>query len=150
MTSAIMALQGFNLTTGFLTKELTVMTPNRNFAHWLFLKPKDRALSNTDELTVKYSSEKLHQLQYTDGNVSYTELDRILKELAKFDKIYTYGHVAAEFLSKNLPSTKVIDTMDIGCSLPKDSKDKTDCGRKHNARYCSLWAAFKMYSFLNE
>ena len=74
-------MEGFTLPRGFIVKELCMMYQNEEFSHFLFKAPLNTTLSDVDQRTVRYTTDKLNRLSWHDGNVPFECLSNILKEV---------------------------------------------------------------------
>ena len=140
------ALEGYTLPCGFITKELTILFPNAEYNHYLFKSPEDIILSSMDEKTVRYTTQYLNNLLYSDGDISYNQLGSILRKFIDY-KIYTYSLIAERFIQGFLPTAVVINTQDLGYHLPK-TLPNPNCFRRHNHRYCSKAKAIAIKDFV--
>ena len=142
----IIALEGFTLPSGFIVKELTILSDNLKYQHFHFNKPKDFYPTAGDLRTIKYTSEVLSQLYFDDDSLlPYSTINDILKQMSSH-KIYVAGHTAHKFITTYLPTTEVIN-------LCKEYKFKyplilpsVECFKQHTPRYCSLAKAKRIKS----
>ena len=142
-------LEGFTLPTGYIVKEMSIIFPNREYSHYIFEKPNDVMLTAQDERTVRYATRNLHNLNYADGDIPYSQLGLILSRLEDFT-IYTYSIIASKLRQSHLPTTVVINTQDQGHKLPKELPD-SNCFRLHqNYRYCSKAKAIEIKDFVEK
>ena len=142
-------VEGFTLPTRFIAKELTVIFPNTEYAHYLFEKPSDIVLTTQDEKTVRYATRNLNSLNYADGDLPYNQLGVILSRLEDFT-IYTYSVIASKLIQSYLPTTVVINTQDLGHKLPKELPN-SNCFRLHqNYRYCAKAKAAEVKNFIEK
>ena len=140
-------VEGYTLPTGYILKELAIIYPNTEYAHYLFEKPEDVILSQRDEKTVRYATRYLNSLNYADGDIPYQQLESILQKLSDCT-IYTYSEVAAKLIQELLPTTVVINTQDLGQKLSKQLPD-SGCFRIHlNYRYCAKAKALSIIDFV--
>lgn len=108
MRVAIVDVQGFQLQNEFIVKEMAIRIDNQ-LSHFLF-KPKIpyRDLMDNEKRTVKYIERNIHGLRYSNGYVSYTEIDDILwNHLHNIDSILTSGHQKYNFLNMKLNELKL-------------------------------------------
>jgi len=135
MDQVFVGVEGYTLTKEFILKELTIVYPNGEFNHYI-LKNPPKLLSPKDSRTVRYTTKYLNQLSWFDGDIIYSNLDRILKKIRDL-KLYTYGCTARNFLEKHLPNTIIVDTQyQQGVKIPS-VLESAGCCRNHPARYCS-------------
>jgi len=119
----------------FIVKELFLLFSNDTHDHYLFKAPTD-SLCPKDQRTVRYITKHLNHLAWFDGEVQYSNVERILKKIQHF-RVYTYGKAAKQFLLRYLPTTAVINIQEeMGCKMP-NVLEQCECFRKHPARYCA-------------
>ena len=139
-------MEGYTLPTGFIAKELAVIFPNSEYAHYLFEKPNNFVLSLTDKKTLRYATRHLNNLSYDDGDIPYNQIGPILQKLTNYS-IYTYSEIVKNFIQVFLPTTVVINTQDLGYQLPKTLPDPS-CFRIHRPRYCAKAKALAVKNFI--
>ena len=146
---AYVGIEGYTLPAGYILKELVIIHPNTEYAHYLFKKPDDFVLSHQDEKTVRYATRYLNSLNYADGDTPYQQLESILQKLSDCT-IYTYSEVATKLIQELLPTTVVINTQDLGQKLSKQLPD-SGCFRIHlNYRYCAKAKALSIKDFIEK
>ena len=145
--NAYVGVEGYTLPSRYILKELAIIYPNTEYAHYLFEKPKDVVLSQQDEKTVRYATRHLNSINYADGDMPYQQLEPILLRLSDYT-IYTYSEIATKLIQKFLPTTVVINTQDLGQKLSKHLPDP-NCFRLHqNYRYCAKAKAAEVKDFV--
>ena len=138
-------LEGYTLPSGFILKELCIIYPNNDYDHYLFKKPS-RDLTEVDKRTIRYATENLNELCYSDGYVAYNQIGDTLDPV-KDDIIYTYSDVAVDVLQKYLPTTVIINIQTKKFKMPKELP-KSACFRKHCQRYCGKAKAIAVKNFM--
>ena len=153
MFNAYVGVQGFDLTNGFIVKEITVLYPNerRNMHH--ILKPPDSyyydfGINDQDKLTIRDTISSLHGIEYGEGDHDYDMLGSVLNKLEDHT-VYTCGARAAKLLDGPfLGIDKVVNIYDMGYIMP-NYLPNSDCGRVHeDYRYCSKSVATAVKNFI--
>ena len=134
--------EGFTLPSGFIAKEMTICHSNREYRHLFFKPPYDYTPTEQDLHTIRYTSIKLNQLSFTDGDTPY-ECISIILDRYKDCTIYCYGTSSANLLQSYLKTTTIINIQDRGFKLPS-VLPKPNCFKNHNPRYCSFAKALKI------
>lgn len=117
-------------------KEITILFPNREYKHFIFEKPDCFKPTQQDYITIRYTTENLNQLSFSEGDTPYNTIESILTPYKNY-KIHTYSDIFQSFLQNILPTTTIINIQTLGYKLPK-KLPKANCFRNHNPRYCSL------------
>ena len=138
-------IEGYTLPSGFILKELCVMYPNNDYDHYLFKRPSVD-LTEVDQRTIRYATEKLNELFYSDGFVTYNQIGDTLDPV-KDDIIFTYSDVAVCVLQKYLPTTVIINIQSKDFKMPK-TLPESGCFRKHCQRYCAKAKAIEVKKFM--
>ena len=128
-------IEGFTLPSRFVIKELCIQYANEEFSHFLFKQPKDLKLSEIDERTIRFTTNKVNQLNFHDGDIPYEIIGEVLSRYREYT-VYTYGDEAVHSLQKYLPTTVVLNVQGQGFKLPLELPNSF-CGRTHRARYCA-------------
>jgi hypothetical protein len=100
MRIALVDIQGFTVDGWFVPKELSIEIGFKH-CHYIFKPPQPFAtLSNQDKKTAVYLEKNVHGLRYSNGDVKYSKINKILesKLLYAADYIYVRGEQQAEFL----------------------------------------------------
>ena len=137
--SLIVSLDGFSLSS-YVIKEMTIIKLDGGFDHFLFAPPSPISQrSSYERRTIQYTTRRLSQIGWDDGDLSYSTLFQLLKQIPAGSEIICHGNMAREFLRKNLnPGVTIRDTAREGKKYPDDLPHDVSCGRVHNHRYCSL------------
>ena len=138
-------IEGYTLPSCFILKELCVMYPNNDYDHYLFKRPSVD-LTEVDHRTIRYATEKLNELCYSDGFVTYNQIGDALDPV-KDDIIFTYSDVAVCVLRKYLPTTVIINIQSKDFKMPK-TLPESGCFRKHCQRYCAKAKAIEVKKFM--
>ena len=140
------AAEGYTLSYGYLLKELCITYPNSEYTHYLFKIPEEISLSALDQKTVRYVTRNISKLSYNDGEFPYQNIGIILNKLKDYT-IYTYSIVVEKLIQEFLPTTIVINTQDLGHTLPKTLPDPS-CFRQHSYRYCAKAKSIAIKNFI--
>ena len=144
--NAFIGIEGFTLPSGFVAKEICILFPNQEFCHFIFKAPANSQLSAVDCRTIRFATDKLNNLSWHDGFVSYETIPEILEEFQQY-KIFTYGAVAQRFIQELLPLSIVTNVQDIGYSMQTVLPDPACC-RDHPPRYCAKAKAIAIGDFV--
>ena len=139
---------GFQLQHDWIIKELTLLFKNGEFNHTLFAPPSNYLINNIDLQTIRYTTTNLNGLNYQDGSIPYTNLEEYISKLENC-AIYCYGQSSRKLIQQHLPFAMITDIQELGYQLP-DKLKNSECGRNHNARYCSLSKAKAIKQFFHE
>ena len=144
--NAYIGIEGFTLPSGFVAKEICILFPNQEFCHFIFKSPNSSQLSAVDHRTIRFATEKLNNLSWHDGFVSYETIPELLTEFQQY-KIFTYSTVAQRFIQELLPLSIVVNVQDIGYKMQKELPDPA-CSRDHPPRYCAKAKAIAIKEFV--
>ena len=139
-------IEGFTLTSGFILKEMSICFTNREFRHLLFQQPSNLKLSPRDIFTIRYATQHINRLSFTDGDVPYMCIPDIL-ERYKDSTIFTYGDCALNFLQRYLQTSTIINIKEYRFKMPS-ALPKPSCFRNHTPRNCSLAKALQIRTFV--
>ena len=145
---AYIGIEGYNIPSGFIVKELAIVYPNEEFDHYLFKSPNDFLLTAKDEETIRYITRHLNNLSYTDGDIPYSMVGSVLEKLKDYT-IYTYGLQTQRLVQGFLPTATIINTQDDGHKLDQHLPDPS-CFRIHNFRYCAKSKAIEIQKFVEK
>ena len=137
--------EGFTLPNEFLIKEICVYFENNEYNHYLFKPPPNHRLTEVDERTIRYTTNRINGISYHDGDVPYGIMDEVLSRYREYT-IYTYSQVALNLLQRALPTTVIINVQELGFKLPSELPDPVCC-RQHPARYCAKAKAIAVKNF---
>lgn len=145
--SLLITTEGFTLPSGYYVKELTILLPNGDYKHLMFKKPDYYIPTAIDERTIRYTTEKLNGLPFSEGDVPYDLIHEILKPYENFT-IYTYSNISAKFLRDYLPLTTIFNVQDRDFQMPPELP-KANCFKSsHRSRYCSLAKALAVRKYM--
>lgn len=145
----IVTLEGFTLPSGYIIKELTVLSDNNDeYQHFHFNAPENYQPTPSDLTTINYATRYLNQLTLSDDSLlPYSTINAILQNLVKHT-IYVAGHSACSFIKSHLPLSNIIDiTSTCDFKYPK-ILNPVDCFKAHRPRYCSLAKARCIKNFM--
>lgn len=141
MPTVIVSLEGVNLASGFIVREMSLyFVYDRSYRHYFFKKPLGFEMSEEDRRTDRYYRNILGGIGLTQlipGALDYRCVAEILLSLHGYF-IYTCGNVSSQFLRRNLPYARITDIQDVSTFTYSSSLQGGDCGIEHPARYCSL------------
>ncbi len=140
------AMDGYTLPCGFIAKELCIMFPNGEYNHVLLQPPLNQELSAVDRRTVRYTTQHLNNLSYSDGDMPYENLCDILSKYDEY-RVYTYSKVVLKLLQTVLSTSVVINIQDMGYEMPSELPD-ANCFRVHNPRYCAKAKSIAIKNFV--
>lgn len=143
----VVAMDGFTLPSRFIVKELCIMHTNGDFEYFLLKPPVDQQLSEVDKRTIRFTTAKLSNLAFHDGDIAYEYLFSILKKLRSCT-VFTYSEIAMRCLQEILPTTIITNIQTLGFKMPSTLPDSA-CGRRHNPRYCAKSKAIAIKNFMN-
>ena len=138
--------EGYTLPSGYILKELSILFPNREYKHFIFKKPDSFIPTDKDNYTIRFTTDKLNQLSFTEGDIPYNIINDILTPYKDY-RIYTYSYPFQKFLQNILPTTTLINIQSCGYKLP-EYLPKPNCFKNHKARYCSLAKAKAVSRFV--
>lgn len=141
-------MSGFQLGKQFVVKELSVLSSGDEWKHFIFAPPL-QSLSESDRRTIRYTTKKIHHLNWTEGDVPYSASSSIIR---KFDKctIYTYGYTCTNYLRSLLPTTVIVDIQKEQEYTMPSIIPKKGCFCTHGARHCSLSKAAMIKAFMQD
>ena len=139
---------GFQLQHDWIIKELTFLFKCGEFTHLLFAPPTNYQINNIDIQTILYTSRHLNGLNFQDGYTPYTNLEDHISKIENCE-IYCYGDSTRKLIQRYLPFATIINLQKLGYQMP-DKLEKSECGRNHNPRYCSLSKAKAIRDYFNE
>ena len=145
MFCVFIAVEGFTLPSGFIVKELTMMFGNHQFNHYLFEPPVDFVPTREDLTTIRYTTNQIHGLNFTDGTLAYDKLYDILSKLHDH-KVHCYGEHTKRLLQSHVPFTPIFNIQDVGFTMP-ETLPSSSCGRNHHGRNCSMSKATVVRNF---
>ena len=141
-----MAVEGYTLPNGFILKELCIMFPGGEYNNFLFQPPNNKILTPVDQRTIHYTTARLNNLVYEDGDIPYDIIDKILMKY-KDCRIFTFSDVSLKFLQNVLPSTRITNIQVYGFVMPT-ILPYPGCCRIHNPRYCALAKSAEIRNFI--
>ena len=145
MFCVFIAAEGFTLPGRFIVKEITLMFENGEYNHFLLEPPSDYFPTREEITTIKYTTNNIHGINYTDGTISYEKLTEILCKLHNC-KVFCYGENTRSMLQSYIPFTPVVNIQQIGYKIPS-SLPPGLCGRNHLGRNCSFAKAIAVKNF---
>lgn len=146
--SVFVGVEGFALTELYVVKELVLIFSNETHDHYLFKAPAEYLCQPKDQKTVRYITKHLNHLSWFDGEVLYSNVERILKRIQGF-RVYCYGMTAKRFLLRYLPTTVIINVQEeMKCQMPK-TLESCECFRRHPSRYCAKAKALFIKDFVD-
>jgi len=101
----------------YIVKEVAIVSPDANtMQNWVFQAPFDPSeLPLTIQLDNDYLATHVFGIDWSDGDVSYSELQRILVKYTKcIDTLYTHGERRQRYLQQLLGRT-VVNLEDVQC-----------------------------------
>ena len=143
--SAFVGVEGFTLPGRFIVKELTLLFTNGEFNHTLFAPPLDFHPTNEDLSTIKYTTNTIHGLTFTEGDMPHIKLQDVLGRLEDC-KVLCYGEHTRKLIQNYIPFNPVVDVQRTGFVMPKQLPPN-DCGRNHPGRNCSMSKAQAVKTF---
>lgn len=146
--NAYVGIEGFNIPSGYIIKELAIVYPNEEYDHYLFKNPNNFPLTEKDVKTIRHITRYLNNLSYTDGDIPYSSVSSVLQKLEDY-AIFTYGSQAQRLLQGFLPTATITNTQDVGHKLDQHLPDPS-CFRIHNFRYCAKAKAIAMQTFIEK
>lgn len=158
MALAVVDIQGFNLIDEekcwrFYPKEITIYDGVRTNYYLLEPPIAYQKLSSLNKRQVRFD-EKLHGLRYSNGDVAYNKISRILSSiLQSSQQIYVKGYQKYQYLlNLNLKNVEIINLETWKeLNLPKLSKSSPSCFNhlKYVGRcYCSNTNCLSIYNWL--
>ena len=146
----ILTLEGFNLPSGYIVKELTIIFNDDSYQHFHFNAPKDFFPTAKDLRTINYVRRHLNGLSLSnDCLLPYTSINDILNNLTSYT-IYVAGNSAHKFIMNHLPLNNIIDICsEYDFKYPEELLPM-GCFKQHNPRYCSLSKAKYIKSIIKE
>ena len=148
MYEVFVGAEGYCLSTRFIVKELSILSDDDEFDHFILSKPVDYQCTPADSVTINYVSRYINSLSFEDGDISYDILPTIIGKL-KNHRIYCYGRITQKMLQSYLPTTTVIDIQEMGYRMEKTLLPRS-CGRNHPSRFCSLSKAYAIKQFIKK
>ena len=137
---AILSLDGINLASGFISKELSIfLEDERTSRHYVFKIPIDLQLTSSDRKTEYYHHQILGGLRLSDncvGSLEYYSHVGIIQSLSNYT-VYVVGHVALKFVTRIISGSDVYDIRQIAHHQFPKQLPQASCGVHHNPRYCS-------------
>lgn len=152
--SILLSLEGVNLRSGYIVRELAIFFPAENggVRTFYFATPEDLELTHLDRRTNYHHRHSLNGANldvFIPGALCSTLLHPILKSLATY-KIYVAGNVAQNFLQSLLPYTVVEDICKkFGFKYPKRVPHQRTCGLDHSGRYCAASKLNEIVQFMD-
>ena len=142
------SMGGFQLGKQFVVKELTILSNDTEWKHFIFVPPL-QSLSESDKRTIRYTTKKIHHLNWTEGDVPYSASTPIIR---KFERctIYTYGYTCTNYLRSLLPTTVIIDIQKEQSYTMPNIIPMKGCFYNHGARHCSLAKASIIRAFMQD
>ena len=146
----ILTLEGFNLPSGYIVKELTIIFNDDSYQHFHFNAPKDFYPTAKDLQTINYIRRHLNELYLSDDCLlPYTSIIDILNNLLSC-KIYVAGNSTHKFIMTYLPLNNIIDICsEYNFKYPAELPPM-DCFKQHKPRYCSLSKAKYIKSIIKD
>lgn len=146
--SCVVALEGFQISSQFVVKELTILFDNSKYQHFHFNCPIDLIIAPRDWNTIRYHQNN-NGLDLTDDSyLPYGVIGYILGKISN-QRIFTAGTQAAKFISDYLPTSEVIDICEVYKFKYPLILERSDCYFNHPSRYCSLSKAKTLKTALN-
>lgn len=138
----IMLLEGVNLASGLIVRELTLYFPSLPATrHYFFTTPSDLTLTHGDRVTERYHAHILGGIALREiipGALEYKVLYSILQSIRDME-IQVVGSVAYTFLKYILPNSNIIDLQRHNSFKFPSALQPANCGHMHqNPRYCTL------------
>ena len=147
MFSVYIAVEGFTLPGKFIVKELTLLFENEEFNHFIFEAPDNFTPSSKEKTTIRYTTNNIHGLKYTDGFIPYSKLEEVISKLHNCD-VYCYGINTVNLIQRFIPYTPVTNIQNCGYTMPS-TLPQFRCCRVHRARHCTLAKATAIKEYCN-
>ena len=151
MKILLIALEGINLSAGYVVREMSIYFPDdMESRHYFFAPPNTLELTPADRQTDRYTRMQLGGLGLftsISGCLQADALVPILEGIATYD-VHCAGHVAQKFLSAVLPNTKVVDIQSTTDFTFAKELPSAWCGVHHRPRYCSLAKLWSIKAFM--
>ena len=146
----LVTIEGFNLSSCYIIKELTIIFQDESYQHFRFSPPKDFHPTAAQWRTINYTQSNLNELPLSDNALlPYSSINDIIKKLPSFT-IFVAGHITYKVIKEYLPLTKVINICrEYNFSYPKELPS-TECFSRHRSRYCSLSKAKYIKTILKD
>ena len=142
MVAVIVSLEGVNLSSGLIVREMSLyFTHDRSYRHYFFKVPRNLDLTHGDRQTDKYYRNILGGIglnRQIPGSLDHRCVAELLHSLQSYS-IYTCGNVSFQYLQEIIPHAKLTDIQTISSfSYPSVLVKETGCGIEHPPRYCAL------------
>ena len=145
----LLAMEGFNLSSGYIIKELTILFPDDSYQHFQFNPPNDFHPTAAQWKTINYTQKHLNELTlYDNALLPYSTINDIMQKISSHT-IFVAGNITQSVINEYLPLTKVIDICtEYNFSYPKELPP-ANCFKQHRPRYCSMAKATYVKNFMN-
>lgn len=143
--SVFVGVEGFTLPQQFIVKELTLLFENGEFNHTMFAPPLGYTPTTQELATIRHTTEHVHGIPFTEGDMPYAKLHEILSKLHNY-KVYCYGENTKKLLQNHILFTPVINIQREGFKMPQ--LEASCCGRYHPGRHCSMSKAIAVKTFV--
>ena len=141
MVAVIISLEGVNLSSGLIVREMSLyFTHDRSYRHYFFKVPRNLELTHGDRQTDRYYRNILGGIgliRQIPGSLDYRCVAELLLSLQGYS-IYTCGNVSFQYLRENMPNAKITDIQTISSFSYPSTVQGTGCGIEHPPRYCAL------------
>ena len=144
----ILTIEGFNLSSGYIIKELTIMYQDDSYQHFQFSPPKDFQPTDAQEKTIYYTQRYLNELALSDNALlPYSTINDIMQKISTYT-IFVAGYTTYKVIKEYLPLVKIINVCsEYNFSYPKELPP-TNCFKQHRPRYCSMAKATYVKNFM--
>jgi len=140
----------------FIVKELTIVdVQTKAMQHWIFKPPYSfRCLQNGSQRTNRWLSKYYHKLDWTLGDVSYSQLPIILEYLNRnYCIIFVKGEKKKKLLERHCPDSLVLELEKYGCGCLRNlsPKNHTSClyHNEKNKKVCTLYRATGLVEWIH-
>ena len=142
-------MECFNLSSGYIIKELTILIPDDSYEHFQFNPPNDFNPTAAQTKTIKYIQKHLNELTlYENALLPYSIINDIMKKISSHT-IFVAGNITQNVINEYLPLSKVIDICtEYKFSYPKELPP-ANCFKQHKPRYCSMAKTAYVKKFMN-
>lgn len=115
----IIEFEGFQLTSFFVFKEVSIIDLSSQKITHFFLKPpfSYKRLTSSEQKTVKYCETFLHKVKWFAGNSYMKDLYSFLSTIPSSSTIYTKGKQKVDLLYKILSRCNILDLEDFECPV---------------------------------
>ena len=135
--SCVVAIEGFQVSQGYVVKEMTILFDSNQYQHFHFNCPIDLIIAPRDWNAIRWGQNHHGLVLQDDSFLPYEIIGYILSKIINL-RIYTAGNQAKTVLSQYLPKSDMVDICQQYNFRYPMILQESPCFVLHPSRYCTL------------